>query len=120
MDQTRRSGPYPEAAPTEPDEAHGTPRGYGSSLSGIPMPASDMAPDALIAFGMGFCAGWQHGEQQGRADGYRRADEMLRSAVAAALGNPGDDFPAAVRRLNRTAAVLDYRRDLAERHREGA
>lgn len=91
-----------------------------SDIFGLPLPAPDRSDDFLIGFAQGFVAGWRHGGREGFAAGYRVADEVLKGAITAALGQSGDDYTAAVRRSNRRMAVVAYRRRFDARDREVA
>ena len=70
----------------------------------------DKTEAELLAYADGWLAGYERGQADGYAAGFATADTILKGAVAAALGRPGDDFSTAVKRANRNLAVVQYRR----------
>lgn len=119
--ETERGCPAPDT-PTELATDTVTPGGYAAKgvststhLSGLDLPAPDKSPEELIAFADGWATGYARGQVEGFAEGFATADEVLKGAITAALGQPGDDYSAAVRRANRTLAVVQYRRRYATR-----
>lgn len=118
-DATRRSGGGTEAAAEMVAETASTvtpgwhpPEGAASQarLSGFDLPVPELSADELIAFAQGWISGYTRGQEDGFETGFETADTVLKGAIAAALGKPGDDYTTAVRRANRSLAVIQNRR----------